>query len=91
DVLTKYSVKLEEMSFLAADVHKLLNDKAMNRNRALLDNEKATAKLLFNRMKSELEKEKLHQLKWHGRVKDWKLIQKNCVVQNFRSEILQSY
>ncbi|NXB44646.1 CC180 protein, partial [Leucopsar rothschildi] len=30
NVLTKYSVKLKEMSFLlAADVHKLINDKAM--------------------------------------------------------------
>ncbi|NXR89508.1 CC180 protein, partial [Hypocryptadius cinnamomeus] len=53
-------------------------------NRALLGNERATAKLLFNLMKSELEKEKLHQLKWQERVKDWKLIQKNCVVQSFR-------
>ncbi|NXM83993.1 CC180 protein, partial [Oenanthe oenanthe] len=53
-------------------------------NRVLLDNERATAKLLFNLMKSELEKEKLHQLKWQGRLKDWKLIQKNCVVQSFR-------
>ncbi|XP_014730145.1 PREDICTED: coiled-coil domain-containing protein 180-like, partial [Sturnus vulgaris] len=65
DVLAKYSVKLKEMSFLlAADVHKLINDKAMNINGALLDNERATAKLLFNLMKSELEKEKWHQLKW---------------------------
>lgn len=62
-----------------------------NINRALLDNERATAKLLFNLMKSELEKEKMHQLKWQERVKDWKLIQKNCVAQSFRSEILQSY
>ncbi|XP_077641646.1 coiled-coil domain-containing protein 180 [Lonchura striata] len=85
EVLTKYTVKLEEISFfLAADVHKLINNKAMNINRALLGNERATAKLLFNLMKSELEKEKLHQLKWQERVKDWKLIQKNCVVQSFR-------
>ncbi|KAF4789962.1 coiled-coil domain-containing protein 180 isoform X2 [Turdus rufiventris] len=85
DVLTKYSMKLEEISFFfAADVHRIINDKAMNINRALLDNERATAKLLFNLMKSELEKEKLHQLKWQGRVKDWKLIQKNYVVQSFR-------
>ncbi|XP_077038139.1 coiled-coil domain-containing protein 180 isoform X1 [Agelaius phoeniceus] len=85
DVLTKYTVKLEEISFfLAADVHRLINDKAMNINRALLGNERATAKLLFNLMKSELEKEKMHQLKWQERVKDWKLIQKNCVVQSFR-------
>ncbi|NWT88733.1 CC180 protein, partial [Lanius ludovicianus] len=53
-------------------------------NRALLRNERATAKLLFNLMKSELEKEKLHLLKWQERVKDWKLIQKNRVVQCFR-------
>ncbi|NXH44875.1 CC180 protein, partial [Dicaeum eximium] len=53
-------------------------------NRALLGNERATAKLLFNLMKSELEKEKLHQQKWQGRVKDWKLIQKNHIVQSFR-------
>ncbi|NXR32007.1 CC180 protein, partial [Zosterops hypoxanthus] len=53
-------------------------------NRALLGNERATAKLLFNLMKSELEKDKLHQLKWQEMVKDWKLIQKICVVQSFR-------
>lgn len=62
-----------------------------NINRALLGNERATAKLFFNLMKSELEKDKLHQLKWQEMVKDWKLIQKICVVQSFRSEILQSY
>ncbi|XP_023801554.1 coiled-coil domain-containing protein 180-like isoform X2 [Cyanistes caeruleus] len=55
-----------------------------NINRALLGNERATAKLLFNLMKSELEKDKLHQLKWQERVKVWKLIQKNCIVQSFR-------
>ncbi|XP_041334831.1 coiled-coil domain-containing protein 180 [Pyrgilauda ruficollis] len=88
DVLTKYTLKLEEIAFfLAADVHKLINNKAMNINRALLGNERATAKLLFNLMKSELEKEKLHQLKWQERVRDWKLIQKNCVVQSFREFI----
>ncbi|NXT09345.1 CC180 protein, partial [Prunella fulvescens] len=63
-------------------------------NRALLGNERATAKLLFILMKSELEKEKLHQLKWQERVKDWKLIQKNCVAESFRefmaSEEIQS-
>ncbi|NXC36375.1 CC180 protein, partial [Campylorhamphus procurvoides] len=53
-------------------------------NRTLLGNERATAKLLFNLMKSELEKEKSHQLKWQERVKDWKLIQKDRVVQSFR-------
>ncbi|NXA76038.1 CC180 protein, partial [Thryothorus ludovicianus] len=53
-------------------------------NRALLRNERATAKLLFNLMKSELEKEKLHRLKWQKRVKVWKLIQKNRVIQSFR-------
>ncbi|NWX36127.1 CC180 protein, partial [Notiomystis cincta] len=53
-------------------------------NRALLSNERATAKLFFNLMKSELEKEKLHRQKWQERVKDWKLIQKNHVVQSFR-------
>ncbi|KAI1229516.1 hypothetical protein IHE44_0002181, partial [Lamprotornis superbus] len=31
-----------------------------------------------------LEKETWHQLKWQGRVKDWKLMQKKCVVQSFR-------
>ncbi|NXG26692.1 CC180 protein, partial [Grallaria varia] len=58
-------------------------------NQTLLGNERATAKVLFNLMKSELEKEKSHQLKWQDRVKDWKLIQKNHVVQSFRSGILQ--
>ncbi|XP_027747994.1 coiled-coil domain-containing protein 180 isoform X2 [Empidonax traillii] len=84
DILKKCTVKLEEISFLAADVHKLINDEAMNINRALLGNRRATAKLLFNLMKSELEKEKSHQLKWQERVKDWKLIQKNRVIQSFR-------
>ncbi|XP_032569261.1 coiled-coil domain-containing protein 180-like [Chiroxiphia lanceolata] len=55
-----------------------------NINRALLGNERAAAKLLFNLMKSELEKEKSHKLKWQERVKDWKLIQKNRVIQSFR-------
>ncbi|NWT07081.1 CC180 protein, partial [Mionectes macconnelli] len=64
DTLKKYTVKLEEISFLAADVHKLINDEATNINQALLGNERATAKLLFNLMKLELEKEKSHQLKW---------------------------
>ncbi|NXC65358.1 CC180 protein, partial [Aleadryas rufinucha] len=53
-------------------------------NRALLRNERATAKLLFNLMKSELEKEKLHLLQWQERVKEWKLIQKSRVVESFR-------
>ncbi|NWV14867.1 CC180 protein, partial [Ptilonorhynchus violaceus] len=53
-------------------------------NRTLLGNERATAKLLFNLMKSEVEKEILHQLKWQERVKDWKLIQKTRVVRSFR-------
>ncbi|XP_051659761.1 coiled-coil domain-containing protein 180 isoform X3 [Manacus candei] len=85
NILKKYTVKLEEISFfLAADVHKLINEEATNINRALLGNERATAKLLFNLMKSELEKEKAHKLKWQERVKDWKLIQKNRVIQSFR-------
>ncbi|XP_064513298.1 coiled-coil domain-containing protein 180 isoform X3 [Pseudopipra pipra] len=85
NILKKYTVKLEEISFfLADDVHKLINDEATNINRALLGNERATAKLLFNLMKSELEKEKAHKLKWQERVKDWKLIQKNHVIQSFR-------
>ncbi|NXK43326.1 CC180 protein, partial [Piprites chloris] len=53
-------------------------------NQALLDNERSIAKLIFNLMKSELEKEKSHQLKWQERVKDWKLIQKIRVIQSFR-------
>ncbi|NXF10085.1 CC180 protein, partial [Smithornis capensis] len=53
-------------------------------NQALLGNERATAKLVFNLMRSELEKENSDRLKWQGRVKDWKLIQRNHVVQSFR-------
>ncbi|KGL99053.1 Coiled-coil domain-containing protein 180, partial [Charadrius vociferus] len=53
-------------------------------NRALLANQRAIAKLFFNLMKSELKTELSHRLKWQDRVKDWKLIQKNCVVQSFR-------
>lgn len=58
-------------------------------NRALLANQRAIAKLFFNLMKSELKKELFLRLKWQDRVKDWKLIQKNCIVHSFRSDILQ--
>lgn len=60
-------------------------------NRALLANQRAIAKLFFNLMKSELKTELSHRLKWQDRVKDWKLIQKNRVVQSFRSEMIQFY
>ncbi|XP_030363120.1 coiled-coil domain-containing protein 180 isoform X3 [Strigops habroptila] len=53
-------------------------------NRALLANQRAIAKLFFNLIKSELKKELFHRLKWQDRVKDWKLIQKNCIVHSFR-------
>ncbi|KFQ13045.1 Coiled-coil domain-containing protein 180, partial [Leptosomus discolor] len=53
-------------------------------NRALLANQRALAKLFFNLMKSEMKTELSHRLKWEDRVKDWKLIQKNSVVHNFR-------
>ncbi|NXH75573.1 CC180 protein, partial [Hydrobates tethys] len=53
-------------------------------NRALLANQRAIAKLFFNLMKSEMKRELSHRLKWQGRVKDWKLIQKNHVVHSFR-------
>ncbi|NXN64853.1 CC180 protein, partial [Himantopus himantopus] len=63
-------------------------------NRALLANRRAIAKLFFNLMKSELKRELSHRLKWQDRVKDWKLIQKNCVVQSFRefmaNEVIQN-
>ncbi|NXA19492.1 CC180 protein, partial [Ibidorhyncha struthersii] len=63
-------------------------------NRALLANQRAIAKLFFNLMKSELKRELSHRLKWQDRVKDWKLIQKNCVVQSFRefmaNEVIQN-
>ncbi|NWS74050.1 CC180 protein, partial [Crotophaga sulcirostris] len=53
-------------------------------NRALLANRRAIANLFFNLMKSEMERELSHRLKWQNRVKDWKLIRKNCIVQSFR-------
>ncbi|KAF1666231.1 hypothetical protein FQA23_0009775, partial [Aptenodytes patagonicus] len=53
-------------------------------NRALLANQRAIAKLFFNLLKSEMKRELSHRLKWQDRVKDWKLIQKNCVVHSFR-------
>ncbi|KAM6372173.1 coiled-coil domain-containing protein 180 [Pluvialis apricaria] len=85
DVLRKYTVILEEISFvLSADVYRFMNDEAMMINRALLANQRAIAKLFFNLMKSEMKKELSHRLKWQDRVKDWKLIRKNCVVQSFR-------
>ncbi|NWR74732.1 CC180 protein, partial [Centropus unirufus] len=56
-------------------------------NRALLANRRAIAKLFFNLMKSEMERELSHRLKWQDRVKDWKLIRKNSIVHNFREFI----
>ncbi|NXP55185.1 CC180 protein, partial [Heliornis fulica] len=53
-------------------------------NRALLGNQRAIAKLVFNLMKSEMKMELSHRLKWQDRVKDWKLIQKNHIVLCFR-------
>ncbi|NXK43978.1 CC180 protein, partial [Chauna torquata] len=53
-------------------------------NRALLANQRAIAKLFFNLMKSEMKTELSLRLKWQEKVKDWKLIQRNYVVQNFR-------
>ncbi|KAM6047186.1 coiled-coil domain-containing protein 180-like isoform 2-T2 [Theristicus caerulescens] len=84
DVLRKYTVMLEEISFfLSADVYRFMNDEAMMINRALLANQRAIAKLFFNLMKSEMKTELAHRWKWEDRVKDWKLIQKNYVVRNF--------
>ncbi|KFP18841.1 Coiled-coil domain-containing protein 180, partial [Egretta garzetta] len=53
-------------------------------NRALLANQRAIAKLFFNLMKSEMKGELSHRLKWQDRVKDWKLIHKNNLVNGFR-------
>uniref|UniRef100_A0A8B9FXU6 DUF4455 domain-containing protein n=1 Tax=Amazona collaria TaxID=241587 RepID=A0A8B9FXU6_9PSIT len=84
-VLRKYTVILENISFfLSADVYRLMNNEAMLINRALLANQRAIAKLFFNLMKSEMKKELFHRLKWQDSVKDWKLIQKNCIVHSFR-------
>ncbi|KAM9522205.1 coiled-coil domain-containing protein 180 isoform 2-T3 [Guaruba guarouba] len=84
-VLRKYTVILENISFfMSADVYRLINNEAMLINRALLANQRAIAKLFFNLMKSELKKELFHQLKWQDRVKDWKLIQKKCIIHSFR-------
>ncbi|XP_021269512.1 coiled-coil domain-containing protein 180 isoform X2 [Numida meleagris] len=85
DVLRKYTAMLEEISFLSsADVHRFINDEAMMINRALLANQRAIAKLFFNLMKSEMKRELSLQLKWRDRVKDWRLIRKNCIIQSFR-------
>ncbi|POI23934.1 hypothetical protein CIB84_012318, partial [Bambusicola thoracicus] len=84
DVLRRHAARLEEISFfLSADVHRLINDEAMMINRALLANQRAVAKLFFNLMKSEMKRELSLQLKWRDRVKDWRLIQKNCIIQSF--------
>ncbi|KAK4811595.1 hypothetical protein QYF61_016902 [Mycteria americana] len=85
DVLRKYTVILEEISFfLSADVYRFMHDEAMMINRTLLANQRAIAKLFFNLMKSEMKRELSDRLKWQGRVKDWKLIRKNYVVHSFR-------
>ncbi|KAM6136931.1 LOW QUALITY PROTEIN: coiled-coil domain-containing protein 180-like [Pterocles gutturalis] len=92
DVLRKYTVILEQIAFfLQADVHRFMNDEAMMINRALLANQRSIAKLFFNLMKSEMKTELSCRLKWQDRVKDWKLIQKNHLVNSFRSEILRLY
>ncbi|XP_064379883.1 coiled-coil domain-containing protein 180 isoform X2 [Dromaius novaehollandiae] len=85
DVLRKYTVMLEDISFLLPpDVYRFMNDEAMIINRALLANRRAIAKLFFNLMKTELKRELSHRLKWQDRVKDWKLLQKNYAVHSFR-------
>nr|XP_009664046.1 PREDICTED: coiled-coil domain-containing protein 180 isoform X2 [Struthio camelus australis] len=85
DVLRKYTVMLEEISFLLPpDVYRFMNDEAMIINRALLANRRAIAKLFFNLMKTELKRELSHRLKWQDRVKEWKLLQKNYAVHSFR-------
>ncbi|NXI47439.1 CC180 protein, partial [Galbula dea] len=53
-------------------------------NRALLANQRAIAKLFFNLMKSVMKWELSHRWRWQDRVKDWKLTQKNCIVESFR-------
>ncbi|NWU65074.1 CC180 protein, partial [Pterocles burchelli] len=53
-------------------------------NRALLANQRAIAKLVFNLMQSEMKAELSLRLKWQDRVKDWKLIQKKNLVNSFR-------
>lgn len=57
-------------------------------NRALLANQRAISKLFFNLMKSEMKRELSFRLKWKDRVKNWKLTQKNYIVQSFRYKIL---
>ncbi|XP_025905435.1 coiled-coil domain-containing protein 180 [Nothoprocta perdicaria] len=85
EVLRKYTVMLEEIAFLLPpDVYRFMNDEAMIINRALLANRRAIAKLFFNLMKMELKRELSHRLKWQDKVKDWRLLQKNNVLQSFR-------
>ncbi|XP_069729305.1 coiled-coil domain-containing protein 180 [Phaenicophaeus curvirostris] len=85
DVLRKYTVLLEEISFyLPAEVYRFMNDEAMLINRTLLANQRALAKLFVNLMKTEMERELSHRLKWQDRVRDWKLIRKNSIVHSFR-------
>ncbi|NXL95945.1 CC180 protein, partial [Alectura lathami] len=54
-------------------------------NRTLLDNQRAIAKLFMSLMKSEMEREFSLHLEWQERVKDWRHIHRNCVVQSFRA------
>ncbi|NXR06919.1 CC180 protein, partial [Semnornis frantzii] len=84
-VLRSCTERLEEISyFLPPDVHRLLNQEAMVINRALLANQRAMAKMLFQLLKSELKWKFCHQLKWQSAVKAWKLIRKTSIVQSFR-------
>ncbi|NWV01513.1 CC180 protein, partial [Upupa epops] len=53
-------------------------------NRALLDNRRAIAKLIFNLMKSEIKKELSYRSTWKDTVEAWKLLQKQIIVKGFR-------
>uniref|UniRef100_A0A8B9VAH0 Coiled-coil domain containing 180 n=1 Tax=Anas zonorhyncha TaxID=75864 RepID=A0A8B9VAH0_9AVES len=89
DVLRKYTVMLEEISFfLPADIYRFINNEAMLINRALLANQRAISKLFFNLMKSEMKRELSFRLKWKDRVKNWKLTQKNYIVRSFREFVV---
>ncbi|XP_068011711.1 coiled-coil domain-containing protein 180 [Melanerpes formicivorus] len=84
-VLRSCTARLEEISYLSPDVHRLINQEAMLLNRALLANQRAIAQLVFNLLQSELKWKLSHQLEWQDRVKAWKLTQKNSIAHRFRA------
>ncbi|XP_057194366.1 coiled-coil domain-containing protein 180 isoform X2 [Triplophysa rosa] len=71
-VLRKYTTKLEKISYLMPyDVHRLMDNKAMTINQALLANRCALAKLSLNWMEKHLQMEVFQRMRWEDKLQNW--------------------